>query len=220
MGRCLMTGIRRVLGAVLALGIIAAAAAQERCGSISRVFVYRQQRGPDYRVNVIREPDRYAVSYRYGEQRAYQRDSEVVRDGSGLLVSCVLPRTGGERRYDYVAGSVTVAQPGRPASTHTIETGAHPELLDAICAFVATGKDRERVLYIFDRETFATQVFVMSRRGTETATTPAGTFDCVKVKLALGFRAGLFFSLDFLVAMDDVYPFVVTGRTRTGARSS
>jgi hypothetical protein len=182
-----------------------------------RQFIYRQEKGSEYRVVQAREGARLTVQYLYADQKSYQNDGLYVRNlSTGQLESCELVRPAGTRRYEFTPTQVTVTRPGKAASTHSIARGAHPELLDAICAFVATGKASERVLYVFNSDSFRTQGFEMKRIGTRQVATTAGTFDCVVVRLSLDFPAGLFFSLEILVAPDAEYPFVVSGRTTTG----
>jgi hypothetical protein len=204
--------------AVFILLLLGSLHAQESAKGNARQFVYRQQNAPDYRVIYSRDGQGLMIAYRFGDQSRYQKDVSCRRDiATGSLDWCETFPPGGVRRYEFAPKAVRVTQPDGRASVHPLDAVAHPELLDAVCAFVATGGASQRVLYLSqDNDSFSTQGFVMSRGREEKATTPAGTFPCVQVKLALDFPIGLFFSLDFLVARDVEYPFVVKGRTTSG----
>jgi hypothetical protein len=169
-------------------------------------------------VTQTREEHRLTILYRYGQEIPESGDVRCVRNlKTGRLESCETFLHGGLRRYEFAEKEVKVTLPGGRASTHRLTTIAHPQLLDAICAFVAGGSDSQKILYISQAESFGTQGFVMTREGRERVTTPAGKFECFKVKLTLDSRIGaLFFRLDFLVASDGQYPYVVKGHTSGG----
>jgi len=219
--------------------------AETPAATSTRHLRYRQDNGPAYRVTQTREEDRLTILYQYGKEipdssaAGFRRGSppnspqngESLNRGlhqapdvrcvrnlkTGRLESCETFFHKGSRRYEFAGKEVKVTLPGGRLSTHRVTTVAHPQLLDAICAFVASGRDSQEVLYISQAESFGTQGFVMTREGRERVTTPAGTFECFKVKLTLDSRIGaLFFRLDFLVAGDGHYPYIVKGHTSSG----
>lgn len=183
-----------------------------------RQLAYRQVNGPAYCVTQTRDEQRLTIAYQYGKENQDSRDVRCVRDlKNGRLHSCESLSEEGSRRYEFSEKDVTVTLPGGRVSTHRLQTAAHPQLLDAICAFVASRRDSQEVAYISQAESFGTQGFLMTREGREMVTTPAGTFECSKVKVTLNSRIGaLFFRLDFLVAGDSQYPYIVKGRTWRG----
>ncbi|MFB3905017.1 MAG: hypothetical protein ACE15E_16320 [Acidobacteriota bacterium] len=183
-----------------------------------RLLVYRQDNGPAYCVTQTRDQNRLSIAYQYGNQNHQVSEVRCIRDlKTGRLQSCEIFSQGGSRRYEFSEKHVQVTRPGGGFSTHRLTTAAHPQLLDAVCAFVAGGRDFQEVSYISQAESFATQGFVMTHEGRQIITTPAGTFECSKVKLTLDSRLGaLFFRLDFLVAEDSRYPYIVKGRTSRG----
>lgn len=191
---------------------------ERMAGWSTRQLTYRQDNGPAYRVSQTRDERRLTIGYRYGSESRQPPDVSCVRTlKTGRLESCETFSQGGGRRYEFGEKEVKVTLPGGRVSNHPLTTLAHPQLLDAVCAFVASGRDSQKVLYISQAESFSTQGFVMSREGRETVTTPAGTFECSKVKLVLDSRiASFFFRLDFLVASDGLYPYIVKGRTSSG----
>jgi len=193
--------------------------AQKPGGWSARRLIYRQEIGSEYRVTQTRDGRALRIRYQY-DDKGNQGLPEVscLRSlETGRLESCEALHRGGLRRYQFTDEEVKVTLSGGRVSTHRLTATAHPQLLDAICAFVASGSESQKVLYIAQgSESFSTQGFVMSREGRQTSTTPAGKLECVKVKLALDFPMGLFFRLDFLVAPDRDYPYIVQGRTTTG----
>ncbi len=206
-----------VIALLIVVGTDTTGAQEGRPGTAIR-YLYSKQRAPGFSVTLERSENLLVTSYRYGKQSTYQTDGICRRNiHSGALESIEVFPGGRKRSYRFKDSRAEVQWEDGRVTAHSIKDEANAVLLESICAFAAAAISSRHVLLLSQKASdLGVQGFWMRRGEEVTEETQAGNFRCVKVNLSLDRPAGLFFALDFFVAIAGGYPFIVRGSTVSG----